>query len=56
MGVTEDGADFDSAVTVRAGVLASRVDEVTRTLTEMTGGRAVVDTIGHEERPDALLA
>jgi len=55
MGVAEDGAEFDSAVTVRAGVLASRVEEVTRTLTEMTGGRAVVDTIGHEERPETLL-
>lgn len=52
MGVAEDAADFDSAVTLRAGVLASRVEEVTRQLTEMTGGRASVSVIGHEERPD----
>ena len=52
IGVTEDDAAFETAVTIRAGVLASRVEEVTRLLTEMTGGRALVEVIGHEERPD----
>ncbi len=52
IGVTEDDASFESAVTIRAGVLASRVEEVSRLLTEMTGGRAAVEVIGHEERPD----
>lgn len=52
IGVTEDDAAFETDVTIRAGVLASRVDEVTRFLTEMTGGRALVEVIGHEERPD----
>jgi len=52
MGVTEDDAAFETAVTIHAGVLASRVEEVTRLLSEMTGGRASVEVIGHEERPD----
>ena len=52
MGVTEDDAAFETAVTIRAGVLASRVEEVIRLLSEMTGGRAAVEVIGHEERPD----
>ncbi len=52
MGVTEDDAAFETAVTIRAGVFASRVEEVTRLLSEMTGGRASVEVIGHEERPD----
>ena len=54
MGVTEDGADFDSLVTVRVGVAVGRVEEITRALTELTNGRVSVDTIGHEERPDTL--
>lgn len=54
MGVTEDGADFDSLVTVRVGVPVGRVEEITRTLTELTNGRVSVDTIGHEERPDTV--
>ncbi len=53
-GVTEDGADFGTDVTVRAGVLASRVDEIARALSEMTGGRAAFETVGHEERPGGL--
>ncbi len=51
IGVTEDAADFDEAVTIRAGVPAERVDEITGILTELTGGRTSVDVIGHEERP-----
>ncbi len=54
MGVTEDGADFDSLVTVRVGVPVSRVEEITQALTELTNGRVSVDTIGHEERPDTV--
>ena len=56
LGVTEDEADFVLDVTVQAGVLASRVEEITRALSELTGGRASVEIIGHEERPGTIVA
>lgn len=54
LGVTEDGADFGADVTVAAGVLSTRVDEVSRALSELTGGRAAVEIVGHEERAGSL--
>ncbi len=51
-GVTEDAADFEADVTVHAGVLSSRVPEIRAALSELTGGRAGVEVVGFEERPN----
>jgi len=51
MGVTEDGAEFDTAVTVTVGVESTRVEEFLRALSEMTSGRALAQIVGEEERP-----
>jgi len=50
-GATEDDTQFDSAVSILAGIENSRVPALTAALSELTNGRAEAEIVGHEERP-----
>jgi putative IMPACT (imprinted ancient) family translation regulator len=50
-GATEDDTQYDSSVSVLAGIENSRVPGLLAALSELTGGRATAEIVGHEERP-----
>jgi len=51
LGATEDGTEFDSAVNILAGIETTQTEKLLNALSELTNGRAVTETVGHEERP-----
>ena len=53
-GATEDDTQFDSAVSILAGIESSRAPALMAALSELTNGRASAEIVGHEERPAPL--
>ncbi len=54
LGVSEDGASFETDVSVRCAVEEYRIDELKQNISELTGGRSTVTFTDLEERASRL--